>query len=155
MRRCVVVFVLVAFLMSAWALLAPAPAAADVFGLGPTLIGGETKTVLPASAQKQYVPSRIVGLETYSLYGDDAGAAAVVSWKRTFGHWTKGHYDLDLRAGIIGGIKVGGDDSAPIYGIFGEIEAARLGGIVLVVRADGGRLRLNPGFKLNLVSVSF
>jgi len=155
MRRWTVVFALVAFLMSVWVLLTPAPAVADVFGLGPTLVGGETKTVLPR-AVKPHVPSQIVGLETYSLYGDDAGAAAAVTWKRTIGHWQVKNYDLDLRGGIIGGVKFAGDDNgSSIYGVFGELEVARLGGIVLIARADGGKLRINPGFKLNLISASF
>ena len=154
MRRTAVVFVLVAFILSAWALLAPTPAAADVFGLGPILVGGEKRTILP-TAQKQHVPSQIIGLETYSLYGNDAGAVGAVTWKRTFGHWKVRDCDLDLRGGIVGGIKVAGDDSAPIYGIFGELEAARIGGVVLVLRADGGKLRLNPGFKVNVLSVSW
>lgn len=150
MRRTIAVLAMLVFLV----VVSGTIASADVFGLGPTLTGGEKLTASPR-AEKPFVPSNIAGLEAYSLFGDGAGATAAVTWKRTYGHWMVRNYDMDFRAGILGGVVEAGTNLDAIYGAFLELEAARIGGIVLVVRADGGKLRVNPGFKVNLVSVSF
>jgi len=127
---------------------------ADVWGLGPTLVGAEKKMLLP-TAQKAPVPSNIVGLEGYSLWGPDAGAAAAVNWKRTVGTATVKGHQLDFRVGVLAGVITEGTGTGPLIGAFGEVEAAKIGGLVVVLRVDNGKLMVNPGFKLNVVSVSF
>lgn len=144
---------LLAFVVSL-SMFVPAVAHADVWGLGPTLVGAE-KTTLTPTAQKLPVSSNIVGLEGYSLWGTSAGAAAAVNWKRTVGTAkVKGH-QLDFRVGVLAGVVSEGSTVDSLFGAFGEVEAAKIGGLVLVLRVDGGKIVVNPGFKLNVVSVSF
>lgn len=102
--------------------------------------------------EKAAVPSTIVGLEGYSLFGKDAGAAAVLTGKRQVGQWKAVQFNAGGLVGLAAPVASG--DSALIFGVVGEAEAAKIGGIVLVLRADGG-LRVNPGFKLNVVGWSF
>lgn len=150
MRRTAVVLTMVTFLIVALSTVA----VADVFGLGPTLLNTE-KTTVVARAIPPPVPSNIIGLESYALWGSDAGAAAAITYKWTVGHWMVNNNDIDLRLGALGGVMDTVSDVKGIFGVFGELEAARIGGVVLILRADGGKLRVNPGFKVNLVSVSF
>jgi hypothetical protein len=100
------------------------------------------------------LPSQIVGLEGYALWGKNAGAAAAVTYKHRFASVPVGAKKLRLRYGIIGGVSTGGDVTKPLVGAFVEAEAEGLAGVVLVLRCDDG-VYVNPGIKVNLLSVSF
>lgn len=154
------------------------PASADTFGLGPTL-GGKKARVAEKKPDVVYepsvatthataedtgvaeepdatgpLPSNIAGLEGYSLWGRNAGAAAGVTFKRELGSTPIGDSRLRWRAGFIGGISTADDNSRLLYGGFIEAELDGLVGIILVARADDG-VYLNPGLKVNLFSASF
>ena len=107
-----------------------AGAHADVFGLGPTVLGRSPSSKVKArgaSESRGTLPSSIVGLEGYALWGKNAGAASA---------------------------QVGGDDANALAGGFIEGEAEGLVGLVLIVRFDDG-VYVNPGLRVNLLSVSF
>jgi hypothetical protein len=141
---------------------------ADSFGLIPAMSGKEKltqKQIRNRAAEdrgvgtmaapvtvKRGVPSTIVGLEGYSLFGTDAGAAGVLTGKKRVGQWN----DVQFNAGALVGVAAPEADgsNALIFGGVLEAEALKFGGLVLVVRGDGG-WRVNPGFKLNVVGWSF
>ena len=129
------------------------PVAADVFGLAPTL-GGDTPLVAEQRGASGPLPSTIIGLESYSLFGRNAGAAGAVTFKRRFGSTPIGDRTLRWRYGAIAGLAVADETTNPLIGGFVECELEGLVGLVLVVRADDG-VYANYGFKLNLLSVSF
>jgi hypothetical protein len=94
----------------------------------------------------------IVGIEGYSLFGKDADVAAVLTGKRQFGQWKDAQFNF---GGLVGVGEAASDGGNPlIFGGVIEAEAQKLGGLVLVVRFDGGP-KVNPGFKLNLAGWSF
>lgn len=147
MRQVLVVIFVVALVFAAL------PAAADVFGLGPTL-AGQKPLVAEQRGASGPLPSSIVGLEGYSLFGENAGAAAAVTFKRRFGSTPIGDRSIRWRYGAIGGISVADEVVDPLFGGFVECELEGLVGLVAILRADDG-VYGNFGFKLNLVSVSF
>lgn len=128
-------------------------AQADVFGLGPTL-GGDEPIVAGQRGASGPLPSRIVGLEGYSLWGKNAGAAAAVTYKHRFGSTPIGPRTIRWRYGLIGGLVSAEETTQVMYGGFIEGEIAGLAGVVLVIRADDG-VYVNPGMMVNFLSVSF
>lgn len=134
-------------------LLCVAPVCADVFGLGPTL-GGDTAIVAEQRGASGPLPSQIVGLEGYSLWGKNAGAAAAITYKHRFGSTPIGQQTIRWRYGLIGGLASGGETTSIMYGGFIEGEILGLAGVVLVIRADDG-IYVNPGMMVNFLSVSF
>ncbi len=131
-----------------------AGAHADVFGLGPTLAGKGPGLAAEQQGAEGPLPSRIIGLEGYALWGRNAGAAAAVTYKHRFASVPIGDRKLRCRYGFIGGLSVAGDTAQRLVGGFVEAEAEGLVGIVLVVRFDDG-VYVNPGLKVNVLSVSF
>lgn len=121
---------------------------ADSFGLIPSMAGKKPKATTRDAAEKAGVPSNIVELGGYTLFGPDADVAAVLTWKKRFGQWKA----IDFNAGPLVGLS----DSTGNDVIFGGVVEAEasIGGLVLVPRADDG-FRLNYGFKLSLVGWSF
>jgi hypothetical protein len=130
------------------------PASADVFGLGPTLAGKGPGLVVEQRGASGPLPSQIVGLKGYALWGKNAGAAAGVCYEHRFATVPAGDRKVRLRYGILGGVSVGEDTTRPLVGAFVEAEAEGLAGVVLVVRFDDG-VYVNPGAMVNFVSVSF
>ena len=147
MRKMLVVVFVVALVFAAL------PAAADVFGLGPTL-AGQKPLVAEQRGASGPLPSQIVGLEGYSLWGKNAGAAAAATYKYRIGSTPIGDSSIRWRAGLIGGISTANDQTRALYGGFVECEVEGLVGLVLVLRADDG-VYWNPGLKFNLISKSF
>lgn len=147
MRRALILLFVVALMFAAL------PAAADVFGFGPTL-AGQKPLVAEQRGASGPLPSSIVGLEGYSLWGKNAGAAGAATYKWRFGSTPIGDRTLRWRAGIIGGIVTADEHTDALYGGFLEVEAEGLVGLVLVVRFDDG-VYVNPGLKVNLISRSF
>jgi len=131
-----------------------AGAHADVFGLGPTLAGKGPGLAAEQRGAEGPLPSRIIGLEGYALWGRNAGAAAAVTYKQRFASVPIGDRKLRCRYGFIGGLSVAADTAQRLVGGFVEAEAEGLVGIVLVVRFDDG-VYVNPGFKVNVLSLSF
>jgi hypothetical protein len=128
-------------------------ASADVFGVGPSL-GGKKPLVAEQRGASGPLPSTILGLEGYALWGKNAGSAGAVTLKRRFGSTPIGSSTIRWRMGLIGGIEVEGSTTNPLYGGFIEGEMEGLVGLVLVVRADDG-IYVNPGIKVNALSVSW
>lgn len=126
----------------------------DVFGLGPTLAGKGPGLVAEQRGAEGPLPSQIIGLEGYALWGHNAGAAAAVTYKHRIGSTPIGDRSIRWRCGLIGGLCVAADNARGLIGGFVEAEAEGLVGIVLVVRFDDG-VYVNPGLKINLLSVSF
>lgn len=142
-------------LAAAWGLYAGhSGAQADVFGLGPTLAGKGPALVAEQRGASGPLPSRIVGLEGYALWGHNAGAAAAVTYKHRFASVPVGGAEVRCRYGFIGGLSVAGDTARGLVGGFVEAEAEGIAGVVLVVRLDDG-VYVNPGLKVNVWSVSF
>ena len=125
-----------------------------MFGLGPALAGRGPGLVAEPRSVSRSLPSQIVGLEGYSLWGKNAGAAAAVSYKHTLTSVPVGSRQVCLRYGLLGGVSVASDNARALVGGFVEAEVEGLAGVVLVVRLDDG-VYVNPGFKVNLISVSF
>ena len=147
MRTVLVVVFVVALVFAAL------PASADVFGLGPTL-AGQKPLVAEQRGASGPLPSNIVGLQGYSLWGENAGAAAAVTFARRIGSTPIGDKSIRWRAGLLGGISTTDASTQALYGGFLEGEIEGLVGLVLVVRADDG-VYVNPGFKVNFVAKSF
>lgn len=147
MRSMIVVVFVVALVFAAL------PASADTFGLGPAL-GGHKALVAEQRGASGPLPSNIVGLEGYSLWGKNAGAAAAATVKTRFGSTPIGDSSIRWRGGFIGGITAAESTTELMYGGFIEGEIDGLVGLVLVVRFDDG-VYVNPGLKFNLVSISF
>ncbi|GAH73878.1 unnamed protein product [marine sediment metagenome] len=147
MRSLLVVSFVVAFVVAG-------TAQADVFGLGPTLLGEGPALVAEQRGASGPLPTQIVGLEGYALWGHNAGAAAAVTYKHRFGSSAVGEKTIRWRYGLIGGFSVAADNARGLVGGFVEAEIEGLVGFVLVIRADDG-LYVNPGMMINLVSVSF
>ncbi len=134
-----------------------AGAHADVFGLGPTVLGSSPSSNVKARGASESpgpLPSSIVGLEGYALWGKNAGAASAVTYKHQFASTRIGDRKLRWRYGLIGGLQVGGDHANALAGGFIEGEVEGLVGLVLIVRFDDG-VYVNPGLKVNLLSTSF
>jgi hypothetical protein len=132
----------------------PSGVHADVFGLGPTLVGRGPGLVVEQRGASGPLPSQILGLEGYALWGKNAGAAAGVTYKHRFASVPVGTRKIRLRYGLLGGVSTAGTSTQPLIGGFVEAEAEGLAGLVLVIRLDDG-VYVNPGLKVNLVSVSF
>lgn len=142
------------FLVVMMLALLPMAACADVFGLGPTLLGEGPALVAEQRGAAGPLPTQIVGLEGYALWGHNAGAAAAVTYKHRFSSTAVGDRSIRWRYGLIGGLSVAADNARGLVGGFVEAEAEGLVGIVLVVRFDDG-VYVNPGFKINVLSFSF
>ena len=127
---------------------------ADVFGLGPTLAGRGPALVAGQRGASGPLPSRIVGLEGYALWGKNAGAAAAVTYKHRFASIPVGERKLRCRYGLIGGVSLAAENARGLVGGFLEVEAEGLAGAVLIVRLDDG-VYVNPGLKVNVLSFSF
>lgn len=130
------------------------PAAfADVFGLGPTL-GGNEPIVAGQRGASGPLPSQIVGLQGYMLWGKNSGSAAAVTYKHRFASTPVVDRTIRWRYGFIGGLASADNVTKPMYGGFIEAEIEGLAGVVLVIRADDG-FYVNPGAMINFLSVSF
>lgn len=147
-KTCVVIGLVVVFVLCAGV------ASADVFGLGPTLTGKGPGIVVEQRGASGPLPSKIIGLEGYSLWGKNAGAAAGICYKHRFLSVPAGQRTVRLRYGVLAGLAVAANDTRPLLGVFAEAEAEGLAGIVLVVRFDDG-IYVNPGLMVNFLSVSF
>ena len=132
----------------------PMVACADVFGLGPTLLGEGPALVAEQRGAAGPLPAQIVGLEGYALWGHNAGAAAAVTYKHRFASSAIGEKTIRWRYGLIGGFSVAADNARGLIGGFVEGEVEGLVGIVLILRFDDG-VYVNPGIKVNVLSFSF
>lgn len=148
MRHVLIVSFVVVFVLAGTAV------DADVFGLGPTLLGEGPALVAEQRGAAGPLPTQIVGLEGYALWGHNAGAAAAVTYKHRFGSTPIGDRSIRWRYGLIGGLSVAADNARGLVGGFVEAETEGLVGIVLVLRFDDG-VYVNPGIKVNVLSFSF
>jgi hypothetical protein len=130
------------------------PASADVFGLGPTLAGKGPGLVVEQRGASGPLPSQIVGLEGYALWGKNGGAAGAVNYRHRFASTPVGDRQIRWRYGILGGAVVADEVANPLLGPFVEGEVEGIAGVIVILRVDDG-VYLNFGAKINFVSVSF
>lgn len=134
------------------AVLGAACAEARPVGLLAALSKESPKRLAPAARGADLptpVPSNIIGLESWALFGERAGAAAAVTLKRRVGQWQQ----IDFHVGGLLGITDPEVDSPFVGGLI-DATTHDIGGIALIPRWDGG-FRLNYGVSLTLLGWNY